>query len=213
MMEQDSVRKKRIAIISPAQEISMFFELEAMACGCPVQTFFAPPQELSEFDLVILDTSAGICFSQDESCKIAALCTGTKKIDRDRFDYVWEWPLAVETVRDAYEGAVAIREVTKEAPKDAPMYFLSDEEDTVIYRNQTIALTHSEWLVLKLLAEQNGMPVSRAKLSALFEGTQGNLADVHICHLRKKLESPFGIRLIETVRGQGYLLKPKAIYL
>ena len=211
-MKQNNTRKKRIAIISSAREISMFFELEAMVCGCPVQVFSAPPQELSEFDLVILDTSAGICFSQDESCKIAALCTGNKKIDRDRFDYVWEWPLSIETVREAYEGTVAIKQESTDTTKESTIYFLS-EEDTVVYRNQTIALTHSEWLVLKLLSDRGGELVGRSELSLLFEGTQGNIADVHICHLRKKLETPFGIRLIETVRGKGYALKAKTIYL
>ena len=74
-------------------------------------------------------------------------------------------------------------------------------------------MTHSEWLVLKLLSDRGGEPVERSELSLLFEGTQGNIADVHICHLRKKLETPFGIRLIETVRGKGYALKAKSIYL
>ena len=212
-MKQNNARKKRIAVISSAREISMFFELEAMACGCPVQVFSAPPQELSDFDLVILDTSAGICFSQNESCKIAALCIGTKKIDRDCFDYLWEWPLSIETVREAYEGTFAIKEESTKVNQEASLYFLSDSEDAVIYRNQTISLTHSEWLVLRLLADREKTPVSRTEISDLFEGTQGNIADVHICHLRKKLENPFGIRLIETVRGKGYALKAKSIYL
>ena len=116
-MKRSNTRKKRIAVISSTREISMFFELEAMACGCPVQVFSAPPQELSDFDLVILDISAGICFSQDESCEIAVLCTGNKKIDRERFDYIWEWPLSIETVREAYEGTVAIKRESTEATK------------------------------------------------------------------------------------------------
>ncbi len=213
-MKHKNSCKKRIAVISANREISLFFELEATACGCPVQTFFAPPEDVSAFDLVVLDLTAGICFSQSDACQIAALCVGERKIEVQRFDYVWEWPISVETVKEAYEGTTSVKEETVVSSESNPtIYFLSEQENTVVYRNQTIALTSSECLVLNLLADRRPEAVSRAELSALFEGTQGNLADVHICHLRKKLEAPFGVRLIETVRGKGYLLKAKIVYL
>jgi two-component system, OmpR family, response regulator len=38
-----------------------------------------------------------------------------------------------------------------------------------------------------------------------------NIAEVYVSHLRKKLEGPFGRRVIETVRGSGYrFIRPKA---
>ncbi|MBO5937975.1 MAG: winged-helix domain-containing protein [Clostridia bacterium] len=213
-MKHKNSCKKRIAVISPKREISMFFELEATACGCPVRVFSAPPEELSEFDLVVLDLAAGYCFSQSDTCRIVAVSADGKKPDQHRFDDVWEWPISIETVREAYEGTTSVKEETVASSESNPtIYFLPEQENTVVYRNQTIALTSSECLVLKLLADRFGEPISRTEISALFEGTQGNLADVHICHLRKKLEAPFGVRLIETVRGQGYCLKANAIYL
>ena len=213
-MKHKNSCKKRIAVISENREISMFFELEAKACGCSVQTFSAPPEDVSAFDLVVLDLAAGICFSQSDTCLIAALCVGERKSEAQRFDYVWEWPISVGTVREAYEGTTSIKAESVTTAEIKPtIYFLPEQENTVVYRNQTIGLTSSELLVLKLLADRRPEAVSRAELSALFEGTQGNLADVHICHLRKKLEAPFGVRLIETVRGKGYLLKAKIVYL
>lgn len=213
-MKHRNSYKKRIAVISRNREISLFFELEAMACGCSARVFSEPPQDISGFDLVVIDLAAGYCFSQDDTCQIAAVCVGEKTVDMSRFDYVWNWPLSVETLREAYEGTVAAKELSSNLSSTQPtIYFLSKEKDTVVYRNQTIPLTHSEWLVLKLLSDHCGVPVDRAEISSLFEGTQGNLGDVHICHLRKKLESPFGIRLIETVRGKGYALKAKIVYL
>lgn len=206
--------KKRIAVISSDHDVALFFELEAMACGCSVRVFSSPPQELSEFDFVVLDLTAGYCFAEEGSCQIAAVCKDGCKTQHLSFDYVWEWPVSVQTVREAYEDTVASNEVlVASSSQNNTIYFLSDSTYTVVYRNQTISLTQSEWLVLDLLAKAGGQIVDRAEISDLFAGTKGNLADVHICHLRKKLEAPFGIRLIETVRGNGYTLKAKIVYL
>jgi two-component system OmpR family response regulator len=35
------------------------------------------------------------------------------------------------------------------------------------------------------------------------------VVDVYVAYLRKKLEQPFGRRLIRTVRGVGYTLDPQ----
>jgi DNA-binding response OmpR family regulator len=35
-----------------------------------------------------------------------------------------------------------------------------------------------------------------------------NVIDVHITHLRDKVDKPFGKRLIHTVRGVGFVLDP-----
>jgi two-component system response regulator MprA len=37
--------------------------------------------------------------------------------------------------------------------------------------------------------------------------TETNALEVHIGHLRQKLESPGGTRLIQTIRGIGYALR------
>ncbi len=214
-MRDQIENKKRIAVISSDHDIASFFELEAMACGCPVRVFSSPPQEISEFDFVVLDLAAGYCFAEEATCQIAAVSTNGQKTEHLGFDYVWEWPISVQTVRDAYENTVATKEwrINSSTPSNNTIYFLSDPAYTVVYRNQTISLTQSEWLVLDLLAKAGAQIVDRATISDLFVGTKGNLADVHICHLRQKLESPFGIRLIETVRGKGYILKAKIVYL
>ncbi|MBQ2999019.1 MAG: helix-turn-helix domain-containing protein [Clostridia bacterium] len=206
--------KKRIAVISSDHDLALFFELEAMACGCSVRVFSSPPQELSEFDFVVLDLAAGYCFAEEDSCQIAAVCRDGRKTEHLGFDYVWEWPISVQTVREAYENTVVLKKsIVESSVVNNILYFLSDPIYTVVYRNRTISLTQSEWLVLDLLAKAGGQIVDRAAISDLFAGTKGNLADVHICHLRKKLEAPFGIRLIETVRGNGYILKAKIVYL
>ena len=67
-----------------------------------------------------------------------------------------------------------------------------------------------QYKLLKKLGDQPlDSPVRRDELMRLFGAEKGNIADVYISRLRKKLEDPHGPRIIETVRGEGYRLKVK----
>ena len=77
--------------------------------------------------------------------------------------------------------------------------------------NERIDVTSIEFDILDLLARSSGRIVSRDELSAALyqrETTPYERSlDVHMSHLRKKLEG--GDRaLIRTVRGVGYLFSP-----
>lgn len=76
-----------------------------------------------------------------------------------------------------------------------------------IWGNEGIALTDSEYKVLALLCDKRGETVSRGEISALLGATDGNISDVYICMLRRKIDNRLGIKLIYTVRGEGYVLK------
>jgi len=75
--------------------------------------------------------------------------------------------------------------------------------------DEPAALTAIEFDILDFLVRAAGRVVSRDELSAVLyqrESTPYERSlDVHISHLRKKLESHAGAR-IRTVRGVGYLL-------
>lgn len=77
---------------------------------------------------------------------------------------------------------------------------------TVMESGNAIELTAREYAMLELLAVHAGKLVSRTMIyNHIFDeqdDTLSNLVDVHISHLRKKL----GKDLIETRRGQGYIL-------
>jgi two-component system OmpR family response regulator len=77
---------------------------------------------------------------------------------------------------------------------------------TVMESGNAIELTAREYAMLELLAVHAGKLVSRTMIyNHIFDeqdDTLSNLVDVHISHLRKKL----GRDLIETRRGQGYIL-------
>lgn len=77
---------------------------------------------------------------------------------------------------------------------------------TVKESGNPVELTAREYAMLELLAVHAGKLVSRTMIyNHIFDeqdDTLSNLVDVHISHLRKKL----GKDLIETRRGQGYIL-------
>jgi two-component system response regulator CpxR len=73
-----------------------------------------------------------------------------------------------------------------------------------------IELTSVEFDILDLLIRSAGRIVTRAELTEKMYGRQPSgfdrAIDVHICHLRRKLESQ--TPLIRTIRGAGYQFCP-----
>ncbi len=77
---------------------------------------------------------------------------------------------------------------------------------------QAIELTPKEFLVLEYLARHAGRVLSRTLITEYAWGYHfdpgTNIVDVVINHLRKKIDAPHDKKLITTVRGVGYVLKP-----
>ena len=76
---------------------------------------------------------------------------------------------------------------------------------------QYIDLTAKEFNLLEYLAIHADRVVSRTEIlehlyDSAFE-SDSNLIDVYITYLRNKIDRPFPTRLIQTVRGAGYILK------
>ena len=74
-----------------------------------------------------------------------------------------------------------------------------------------VELTAREFAVVEFLARHAGQVVPRTQLlehvwDEHYDGSP-NVVDVYIGYLRKKLERPFGRRLIRTVRGVGFMLE------
>jgi len=73
-----------------------------------------------------------------------------------------------------------------------------------------IGLTSKEYTILEVLMQNAGETVSRTRLvERLWDEASevlDNLVDVHVSHLRKKIDRTPGPSLIQTVRGFGYRL-------
>jgi two-component system, OmpR family, copper resistance phosphate regulon response regulator CusR len=72
-------------------------------------------------------------------------------------------------------------------------------------------LTPKEFALLCLLARRSGEALSRTLIAEqvwdVNFDSDSNTVDVHVRRLRSKVDTPFGDRLIHTVRGVGYVLE------
>lgn len=82
----------------------------------------------------------------------------------------------------------------------------------VIRNGQTIPLTVREFELLKYFLKNKNKIVSREMLGKevwkeIARATPlDNVIDVHIAHLRKKIDDPFTVKLLHTIRGVGFIL-------
>ena len=76
---------------------------------------------------------------------------------------------------------------------------------------QRLDLTTKEFLLLSLLARRAGEVLSRALIAeAVWDmnfDSDTNVVDVNVRRLRSKVDDPFSLKLIHTVRGAGYVLE------
>jgi two-component system copper resistance phosphate regulon response regulator CusR len=76
---------------------------------------------------------------------------------------------------------------------------------------QRLELTSKEFLLLTLLARRAGEVLSRTLIAeAVWDmnfDSDTNVVDVHVRRLRSKVDEPFSLKLIHTVRGAGYVLQ------
>jgi two-component system copper resistance phosphate regulon response regulator CusR len=83
----------------------------------------------------------------------------------------------------------------------------------VVRGGRRLDLTPKEFLLLSLLVRHAGEVLSRAVLADQVWGinfdSNTNFVDVHIRRLRAKVDDPFETKLIQTVRGVGYVLEER----
>ena len=86
----------------------------------------------------------------------------------------------------------------------------------VMRRSREIALTPREFDLLAFLAQHHDEPVTRQMIAREVwrEPNRAtpldNVIDVHLAHLRRKLDDGEAIKLIQTVRGVGFVLRAEA---
>jgi DNA-binding response OmpR family regulator len=117
------------------------------------------------------------------------------------------------------ELIVRIRSLLRRVPAAEPLRrrlgdLTLDLETRTVWRNeQRIDLTSREFNLLAYLLRQPGQVVTREMLARdVWRETKratplDNVIDVHIAHLRRKVDSGRRTTLIQTVRGVGFVLR------
>lgn len=223
---------EKILIIEDEIKIARFLELELGHEGYKVEQEHDGRQGLEraksgQFDLVLLDvmlpslngfevlrrlrqaaeTPVIMLTAKDD---ITDIVTG---LDVGADDYLTK-PFAIE------ELLARIRVILKRqrGPAGASLNSLvtgslkiDQARHAVSYNEEIIELTKKEYDLLHFLAKNENIALSREQILEHVWGYgyygDTNVVDVYIRYLRSKIDDRYGIKLIHTVRGVGYLLK------
>jgi DNA-binding response OmpR family regulator len=118
---------------------------------------------------------------------------------------------------DFAELVVRVRALLRRTPVErTDVILLSDLEVNRLTRqvrrgSQRIELTGKEYALLEYLLSSPSRVFSRSMIlnhvwDQSFEGVT-NIVDVYVRHLRRKVDDPFAVKLIHTVRGVGYCVR------
>ena len=142
----------------------------------------------------------------DVSDKVAGLDTGAD-------DYMTK-PFAIEELLARIRVALNRKRNQKE-PKYENLQIgdlkINLASRSVFYKDEEIILTKKEYELLEYLVRNRNIVLSREQLLnhvwdyEYFGDT--NVVDVYIRYLRQKIDGKYGIHLISTVRGVGYIIK------
>lgn len=103
------------------------------------------------------------------------------------------------------------QEIGKTATLQVADLVLDTATHEVTRAGQPVEMTAKEYAVLEFLMRRTGQVVTR---TMILEGVWdydfdpgSNVVDVYIRYLRRKLDDPYPIKLLETIRGSGYRLR------
>ena len=193
---------KKIIIISASESLRNFFKLEALnfdfSVDC-VEKIDISHNDFSDYDLMIIDKDTIKQLPLNGAKKELSVSAQGEKSDM-------VYPCLISELRRVYNDLYT-KNVVADKKSDnnvIKIIFYKNENNLVSINKRKFILSDTEYKILTVLCENAPNAVSRAKMQELFENGKGNISDVYICKLRKKLEEPLGQRLIFTVREEGY---------
>ena len=145
-------------------------------------------------------------------------------LDAGAVDYITK-PFAIEELLARIRVALKLHGtsggnsgagVQSEAAKDEGVLkweklVLSIPRHEVKYDGHLIELTNREFLMLQTLLQNIDIVLSRDTLLEKVCGYdyvgETNVIDVYIRYLRSKIDDEYGVKMIQTVRGVGYVIK------
>ena len=222
---------ERILIVEDEEAIARFVELELRHEGYEVGKAADGRAGLDmalsgEYDLVLLDIMLPLLSgmevirrlrreSQIPVIMLTARDTVMDKVsglDMGADDYITK-PFAIEELLARIRTALRKRPRT-ESPKTlltcGPVV-MDVARHLVTCQGNPVELTSREFDVLKLMMENQQIVLSRDTFLAKVWGYdyvgETNVVDVYIRYLRSKIDDAYGVELIHTVRGVGYVLR------
>ena len=227
-----------ILIAEDEEQLARFVELELVHEGYEVTKSGNGREALSlavsqDFDLILLDIMLPglnglevlrrLMKEHPTPCILLtardAVMDKVAGLDAGAVDYVTK-PFAIEELLARIRVALKLHSGFNALPAEKAVQegiltwgalTLDVPRHVVKYDHHEISLTNREFLMLKVLLENQDIVLSRDTLLDRVCGYEyvgeTNVVDVYIRYLRSKIDDVFGVRMIQTVRGVGYVIK------
>lgn len=222
----------KILIVEDEAKIARFLELELKHEGYEVLIAGDGRQGLDKalhenVDLIILDlmlpglSGIEVCRrvrleSQVPIIMLTAKDDVTDKVsglDTGADDYMTK-PFAIEELLARIR--VALNRKSKADAQKVEVLQIGDVKlnltsHSAFYKDEELTLTKKEYELLEYMIKNKNMVLSREQLLnnvwdyEYFGDT--NVVDVYVRYLRQKIDEKYGVHLISTVRGIGYIIK------
>jgi DNA-binding response OmpR family regulator len=228
---------ERILIIEDEEKIARFIELELLHEGyevvkCGDGRTGLEMAESGGFSLVLLDIMLPELNGMEVLRRLRrtsdvpvimltardAVMDKVAGLDMGADDYITK-PFAIEELLARIR--LALRRSSHHGQENAPAapddvlrcgkLTLSESRHEVKYDGTDVDLTSREFDLLNTLLANKNIVLSRDSLLGKVWGYdymgETNVVDVYIRYLRSKIDEVFGINLIQTVRGVGYVIR------
>ena len=220
---------EHILLVEDEEKLARMVELELKYEGYSVEKAFDGRKGLElalsgAFDLVLLDIMLPQLSGMEvlrrlrrESQVPVIMLTARDSVvdkvsglDSGADDYITK-PFAIEELLARIRAALRTKSGRDSQMLAVGPLAMEVESRRVTVRGQEVELTKKEVDLLRHLLENKGRVLTR---EALLDSVWGfdfvgetNSVDVYIRFLRSKIDEAFGIKLIHTVRGVGYVIK------
>ena len=202
---------KKIAIVSQNKNFARFVELELLSLRLECDVFLKIPVQISEYSVMVIDTDT-VDVSDGISKKTLITIGNNSSYKQDSFASL-PYPFSFYDFKNVLDMCVEndkkidkIFEHQNIKKEDENLLYINNKSKTVFAFGERISVSEYEIKLLERLCETPGNPVSRRELSCAL-GSQGdtNIADVYVCHLRRKFGRLSDKKVIYTIRLKGYM--------
>lgn len=207
---------KFVKIITNDVRFSRMLTLELADIGVTVSDIPKSPDSSDEYYLAA-DLN---CITQDELSSYSSVATvigfldDGAELDGDKAIYcssLFMRPFLMSEFLSVFGGGEGLRRIDSQSrthtAKRSRVLTMDEGSSSALWGDLRIPLSEYEYRVLALLCGNRGEIVEREKIDAILGVDNGNMGDVYICHLRRKIDNKLGLKLIYTIRGKGYMLK------
>lgn len=220
-----------ILLIEDEEKIARFVELELLHEGYLVEKSGDGRLGLSlaeegRFDLILLDimlpglNGLEVLRRLRRSSRVPVIMLTARDqvmdkvtgLDMGADDYITK-PFQIEELLARIRSA--LRKQQNSPDEHSPLRIgplsLDIARHRVSVNEQEVELTAREFSLLQIFMENPGIVLTRETLLEKVWGFdfvgETNVVDVYVRYLRQKIDEPFGLKLIHTVRGIGYCIR------